>query len=377
MQFLRMFQGMNLEHLLRTARARVHRQTGAFDLPSIMIGVAVVAVLTVGVLAAIFGVIPWTQDNAAKQDLAAVHTAQGAAFAKDGGFRSKAGLVDAKLLPSDVEDARDLDIRASDDGRRYVGVSTSETGRKFIITSEAPSPRPLAGGDAWPDGGVIDDGLPDTEAGDGRVWKQFRIHDHELVITQAMKDFSDANVTRKANGEPLEAWDGGGWSIIVDFEDLMPGTGESGVLLTTDGEFTGRIDNLRNDEGFYLASQSGAHGYIAMNRSSSEGELSVMAVGTGKVVEKWSTADGIQHRVGGPAEIHYGPDRELLLEAWFKNGELHRENGPAKTWVSYPDLEPLGSLFFLEGVQINSVDDWISAGKSASDWSTPKDEVQR
>lgn len=52
-----------------------------------MIGVAVVAILTVSVLAAIFGVIPWSQDKAAQQYLVAVHDAQGVAFAKDGGFK--------------------------------------------------------------------------------------------------------------------------------------------------------------------------------------------------------------------------------------------------------------------------------------------------
>ncbi|QOT19450.1 fibronectin type III domain-containing protein [Paenarthrobacter sp. YJN-5] len=73
-------------------------RSGAFDLPSIITGVVVVALLTAGVLATIFGIIPFAQDNGTRQDISAVRTAEGVAFAKDGKFTDVPGLVAAGYL---------------------------------------------------------------------------------------------------------------------------------------------------------------------------------------------------------------------------------------------------------------------------------------
>lgn len=140
--------------------ARWKNQSGAFDLPSILVGVVVVGILTAGVFAAIFGVIPWSQDRAAKQDLAAVNTAQGVSYAKDGGFQSKAGLVDAGLLGSELPG--ELNIRATADGECYVAVGISGTGDRFIISSDETSARELAPDDTWCGGEPIAPGAETT-----------------------------------------------------------------------------------------------------------------------------------------------------------------------------------------------------------------------
>ncbi len=64
----------------------LRNEDGAFDLPSILTGVVAVGVLTAGVLGSIFGVIPFAQDNGAKQDLSAIKTAQGVAKTEGGNY---------------------------------------------------------------------------------------------------------------------------------------------------------------------------------------------------------------------------------------------------------------------------------------------------
>ena len=132
-------------------------QSGAFDLPSILIGVAVVAILAVGVMAAVFGVIPWAQDRAAQQDLAAVSTAQGTAYAHGGSFADKAALIGAGWLGQGTPAA--LETRADPEGKCYVAVTASKTGDRFIVSSGKPAPRPAVKTDRWCSGELVN---PDT-----------------------------------------------------------------------------------------------------------------------------------------------------------------------------------------------------------------------
>lgn len=120
-----------LTTLLRSMR-------GAFDLPSIITAVVVVGILAAGVLVAIFGVIPWSQDNAAKQDLAAVRTAEGTHVSKDSGFVNLAGLQGARYLPGAVER---LTVDANAEGTCYLGIAKSGTGKLFYSTDKANEPR--------------------------------------------------------------------------------------------------------------------------------------------------------------------------------------------------------------------------------------------
>lgn len=119
-------------HRLRSSSAS---QSGAFDLPSILVGVVVVGILTAGVLAAVFGVIPFAQDSGARQDLDATRTAQGVAKAKDGRFMDTAGLDDAGYAKARPRVAAATDAK----GSCYVAVSRSATGKTFVATNTATS----------------------------------------------------------------------------------------------------------------------------------------------------------------------------------------------------------------------------------------------
>lgn len=145
-----------LRSVLRSAR-------GAFDLPSILVGVVVVGVLTAGVLAAIFGAIPFAQDNGAKQDLAALRTAEGVARVKDGRFMNQAELTAAGYVSGKAsavgpsgESAGGFEraaavtagitysVETNAPGTCYLSISRSGSGTIFYASDSAPDPQILA-----------------------------------------------------------------------------------------------------------------------------------------------------------------------------------------------------------------------------------------
>jgi hypothetical protein len=129
------------------ARAVLTREDGAFDLPSILVGVVTVGILTAGVLASIFGIIPYAQDKGAQQDAAAVRTAEGVAKAKDGKFMDTAGLISAGYLsiPSASaaepigDSASGLVRSASTTPALKYAVATDPTGTCFLVVSHSDS----------------------------------------------------------------------------------------------------------------------------------------------------------------------------------------------------------------------------------------------
>ncbi|WP_193593860.1 hypothetical protein [Paenarthrobacter sp. YJN-5] len=114
-------------------------EAGAFDLPSILVGVVVVGVLTAGVLASIFGVIPFAQDKGAQQDLGAITTAQGVYKAQTTEGRSYAAdlaaIKTANLVGQDVSN-----IAAAGDNDEWAAVSKSNSGKFFAVTSKNTTP---------------------------------------------------------------------------------------------------------------------------------------------------------------------------------------------------------------------------------------------
>jgi DNA-dependent RNA polymerase auxiliary subunit epsilon len=129
--------------IARRTRTALRSARGAFDLPSIITAVVVVGVLTAGVLAAIFGVIPFAQDNGAKQDLAAVRTAEGVARTKNNKFLAAAPIVAAGYLPNLP---RTTAVGTNDAGSCYVGLAKSGSGTIFYGTDAQTDPRVLERG---------------------------------------------------------------------------------------------------------------------------------------------------------------------------------------------------------------------------------------
>lgn len=114
----------SISTLIRSAR-------GAFDLPSVMVGVLVVGILGAGVFAAVFGVIPWAQNRAAMQDLSSLIIAEGAAKSVDGQYAGPALMKEFGYLGNDAG----LDYAISDDASCYVGVAKAASGRTFFTVN--------------------------------------------------------------------------------------------------------------------------------------------------------------------------------------------------------------------------------------------------
>jgi type II secretory pathway pseudopilin PulG len=101
-------QARSTSALRRTLRSTA----GAIDLASIMVGVIVIGVIAGAIAATVFAVIPWSQDNAAKEQMVSIHTAESAfyVFSADPDrtseqadrytFTSSANLETASLLPT-------------------------------------------------------------------------------------------------------------------------------------------------------------------------------------------------------------------------------------------------------------------------------------
>ncbi|MCC3299713.1 fibronectin type III domain-containing protein [Arthrobacter caoxuetaonis] len=107
-------------------------------MPSILTGVVVVGILAAGVLAAIFGVIPYTQNNGAKQDLSSIRTAEGVAKAKDNRFMDHAGLLDTGYLQ--LPSTKKTKVMADEKGTCYVALAKSGTGKIFYSTDANTDP---------------------------------------------------------------------------------------------------------------------------------------------------------------------------------------------------------------------------------------------
>ncbi|ACL42095.1 hypothetical protein Achl_4144 (plasmid) [Pseudarthrobacter chlorophenolicus A6] len=113
-------------------------EDGAFDLPSILVGVVVVGILTAGVLASIFGVIPFAQDKAAQQDLGAVVTAEGTYKAQQSpiAYGTEAQLGTGNLLTADAL----TKVVIESDGAHWAATATSGSGKTYLATDVAPTP---------------------------------------------------------------------------------------------------------------------------------------------------------------------------------------------------------------------------------------------
>jgi hypothetical protein len=135
----------------RRFRAVVSNAQGAIDLASIMTGVLVVGIIGAVIAATVFAVIPWSQDSAAKGDLAtagqverAVRTTGSAVFLRydstDPAYRNLEVSSPVAIQRPDLR----LIVDTNNSGTGYVAAQLSQTGQVWLSTSEDPTPRPAA-----------------------------------------------------------------------------------------------------------------------------------------------------------------------------------------------------------------------------------------
>ena len=140
---------------------------GAIDLASIMVGVLVIGIVGGVIAAAVFGVVPWAQDNAAKQALGSVATAESVAYATSSDKGAAKFLDDAAITttgaPDDtalLQQSDKIKIAVSPLGSHYVAVSKSDNGNLFYSFSEKPN-TVIAGGKV---GGPVPTAITDALA---------------------------------------------------------------------------------------------------------------------------------------------------------------------------------------------------------------------
>lgn len=117
----------------------------AIDLASIMVGIIVIGLIGGVIAATVFAVIPWAQDNAAKEQLESIHTAQNAAYGfsadpsrtmpegqQRNSFTNSIGLDAGYGFL--IEGATYCTVQSSD-GQDYTGYSLSGSGKIWFATN--------------------------------------------------------------------------------------------------------------------------------------------------------------------------------------------------------------------------------------------------
>jgi hypothetical protein len=131
-------------HQDRPARTGLRRalrsQSGAFDLQSVAVGALVTGIMAGATFATVFGVLPWSQDNTARQVLSTLHEAQSAAKNGNEGYLDTAGLIGADFVDKSTSAVTATNAASS----CYVGLAKSETGKLFYVTDTVATPVDLA-----------------------------------------------------------------------------------------------------------------------------------------------------------------------------------------------------------------------------------------
>jgi hypothetical protein len=165
-----------LPRRLSRLRRRLNGASGAIDLASIMVGVIIIGLLAGVLSASVFGVIPWTQDHAAQENLDGVKTAESIyrATTAEGGDGGRYADYPALVVAGKLPVSEMVNAAASAAGDCYAAVALSGTGNFYWNSSEEPQPRLYDSSD--PDvasvcGGEIDLGsiapVPSGSNGDG------------------------------------------------------------------------------------------------------------------------------------------------------------------------------------------------------------------
>ncbi|QNE48707.1 hypothetical protein F1C58_16750 (plasmid) [Glaciihabitans sp. INWT7] len=122
-------------------RSVLRNPRAAIDLASIMVGVLVIGVISGIIAVSVFAIVPWSQDEAAKQNLGSVTTAESASHVADGSWFSYDSTADPRgdeaRKVSFEKPAQHLVVDADKEG--WVAGTKSPTGRVFLKTSMSPS----------------------------------------------------------------------------------------------------------------------------------------------------------------------------------------------------------------------------------------------
>lgn len=117
----------------KTLNEAFHNENGAIDLASIMVGIIVIGLIGGVIAATVFSVIPWTQDNAAKDQLSRVVQAEHAATTMNNGAYTEnvSSFIDVQSVGATI---------ISNDPSCYGAFLKSPSGKFFYASSKSSSP---------------------------------------------------------------------------------------------------------------------------------------------------------------------------------------------------------------------------------------------
>ena len=131
-----------------------HNEEGAIDLASIMVGIIVIGLIGGVIASTVFVVIPWAQDNAAKQQLDSVVQAENAYFGLSAAtpsslpagyvtnsFSDSAGLANANLLQTSATYC----VVTGTGSKSYQAYSASGSGSVWSVTDQNSQPVAFTG----------------------------------------------------------------------------------------------------------------------------------------------------------------------------------------------------------------------------------------
>jgi len=142
-----------------SVKAAFTNEDGAIDLASIMVGIIVIGLIGGVIAATVFAVIPWAQDNAAKQQLDSVASAQSAYIGlstdanngvvtttdSKGSFGTGAQLKTANLF--DAANANVTVVAGGSGSTAHYGAAvTSPSGKVFFIGDRKTNPTTVSDG---------------------------------------------------------------------------------------------------------------------------------------------------------------------------------------------------------------------------------------
>jgi len=105
---------------------------GAFDLPSIMVGIVVLGIISGITIATIFTAIPWAQDNSTIATVNGLHSAESSYLVKKGTYGVTDELATAKVISS----KKNLYARTNATKDCYLIFSVSDSGAVFFATDK-------------------------------------------------------------------------------------------------------------------------------------------------------------------------------------------------------------------------------------------------
>jgi type II secretory pathway pseudopilin PulG len=162
--------GERIAELKAKGFRRYAEDNGAIDLASIMVGVIVIGIVGGVIAAAVFGVIPWSQDHAASQQLDAVKTAESVQYAQSADQTGGSKFLGATALGTTANASNSIlltlptnnsvDVVAAADGSGWVAVSKSPTGTHYYSTSLNTTPVTIQPGAAAANGNPAGEPIP-------------------------------------------------------------------------------------------------------------------------------------------------------------------------------------------------------------------------